>query len=247
MPLSTNSIIHYTKYLDNLLGIIKEGFGIKYCAERLKAESSTASAAAHPMISFCDIPLSQTLSHVNAYGHYAIGLSKDWAVKMHVNPVLYLEINSSVTQTLSSLLKDRRKKTGNNLTEKQKTDILRIKCFTKNYSGQLKRKGKTINDYKFYDEREWRLVPSKEQLGKAAFSVDYAKYKNKKDDYNEKIKDLRFNFSHQDISYIIVATTEEIPKVIAGLRERFGKSLKGDELDLLISKICSIGQIQSDY
>jgi hypothetical protein len=31
--------------------------------------------------------------------------------------------------------------------------------YTKNYSGTLKRDGKTIPNYRFYDEREWRYVP----------------------------------------------------------------------------------------
>jgi hypothetical protein len=139
MPISTDSIIHYTDSFDKLTGILKEGFGIKYCAEKLIVDGGLGSGAAHPMISFCDIPLSQSYKHFDAYGKYGIGLSKDWANDMGINPVLYMESKSSISKTLASLLADRRL-SGSNLTKDQRSNILRIKCFSKNYSGPLKRK-----------------------------------------------------------------------------------------------------------
>ncbi|MEM9679433.1 MAG: abortive infection system antitoxin AbiGi family protein, partial [Bacteroidota bacterium] len=67
MAISTNSIIHYTNSFKTLTSILKEGFKIKYCAEELDLFEDKGSLAAHPMISFCDIPLSDSVQHFDAY------------------------------------------------------------------------------------------------------------------------------------------------------------------------------------
>jgi hypothetical protein len=160
MAISTNSIIHYTSSFNILKSILDEGFRIKYCSEVLRLQENDGSRAAHPMISFCDIPLSNSMQHFEAYGRYGIGLSKSWAVENGVNPVLYIDRKSLFAKSLSRLLIDRRSKPSN-LTKEQKGDILKIKAFAKNYSGHLKREKIDNPNYKFYDEREWRLVPEK--------------------------------------------------------------------------------------
>ncbi|NTW33778.1 MAG: hypothetical protein HGB12_14350, partial [Bacteroidetes bacterium] len=162
MAISTNSIIHYTDTFEKLELIIKEGFAIKYCAEELTIQKDLSSLAAHPLVSFCDIPLSQAYRHFDAYGRYGIGLTKLWANKLGINPVLYLDKDSSISKTFGELIKERRNKESN-LTKEQKSKILRIKSFTKNYSGHLKRNSIDDQNYKFYDEREWRLVPEIEK------------------------------------------------------------------------------------
>jgi len=246
MAISTNSIIHYTGSFDILTLILKEGFKIKYCAEKLKLGATGTSNAAHPMISFCDIPLSDSKQHFEAYGKYGIGLSKKWAVKKGVNPVLYIDKNSLLAISIYELIKERRKKKSN-LTLKQKREILQIKSYAKNYSGLLKRK--TINNpnYKYYDEKEWRLVPNKANLNNASFSINLRDYEKDKEKYNSKIADCRFDFTSKDISYIIVHKTSEIPKMINFLRSNYSDKCTSKELDILFSKICSTEQIIDDY
>lgn len=246
MAISTDSIIHYTDSLTNIESILKEGFMLKYCSERLNVEGGDGSVAAHPMISFCDIPLSQSHKHFDAYGRYGIGLSKEWAYQMGINPVLYIDKKSLIGQSLDSLLKDRRD-SSSNLTSVQKTNILRLKCFMKNYSGHLKRKNIDNKNYRFYDEREWRLVPESKDINNASFSIDNTSYIKDKNKYNDKIKDCRFFFKPNDISYIIVDKTSEIPGVINILRTHYSNKCTAQELDILFSKICSTEQILSDY
>ncbi|WP_299051763.1 abortive infection system antitoxin AbiGi family protein [uncultured Polaribacter sp.] len=246
MAISTNSIIHYTDSFDILTLILKEGFKVKYCVEKLNLGKSGKSHAAHPMISFCDIPLSDSEQHFDAYGKYGVGLSKEWAVKNGVNPVLYIDKNSLFANSLYELIKERRK-SNTNLTKKQDSEILQIKSYAKNYSGLLKRKEVNNPNYKFYDEREWRLVPPKEKLNDAIFSLNLSYFNKNKESLNESISDCRFEFSSKDISYIIVEKTSEIPKMINFLRTDYSDKCTAKELDILFSKICSTEQIMEDY
>lgn len=246
MAISTNSIIHYTDSLNTLNSILIEGFKITYCSEKLNLGSS-GSSAAHPIISFCDIPLSDSKQHFDVYGKYGIGLSKQWAMKKGVNPVLYIDKNSLFARSLYELIKERRKK-NSNLTAKQKTEILQIKAYAKNYSGPLIRKSVVENpNYKFYDEREWRLIPKKKERNNALFSINLSDFIKDKAKYNNKIADCRFKFKVQDISYIILKSTTEIPDMANFLRTNYSARCTEGELDVLLSKICSTEQIIADY
>jgi hypothetical protein len=120
--------------------------------------------------------------------------------------------------------------------------VLRIKCFAKNYSGHLKRKKIDDLNYKFYDEREWRLVPEEDDLASAPFSISLSNYLKNKSKYNKTISKLRFKFWIDDISYIIVDRTKEIPRVINLIRESYSDICTDEELDILFSKICSTEQ-----
>jgi hypothetical protein len=245
MALSTNSIIHYTNSIDTLKLILKEGFKLKYCNESL-ALGDVSSNAAHPMVSFCDIPLSESSKHFEAYGHFGIGLTKTWAVEQGINPVLYIDKDSLIGKSILELIRARRK-VGTNLTIEQQSLILKIKSYAKNYSGKLVRNGKTINKYRFYDEREWRLVPDKSILGASSFSISSQKYQLSKDGHNAKLDSIRIIFNHQDISYIIVEKTNQIPEIIKSIKECFSDKCTANQLDILLSRVCSAEQIKADY
>lgn len=245
MAISTNSIIHYTSSFKVLTSILKEGFKIKYCLEKLEVDDESSNAA-HPMISFCDIPLSESTQHFAAYGKYGIGLSKSWAIENGVNPVIYIDKNSLFAKCIKELILERRKE-DTNLTSKQRNEILRIKSYAKNYSGPLKRKSVNTTEYRFYDEREWRLVPGKDIIPDANFSVGASNYNKDKEKYNSKISKYRMLFAPTDISYIIVKDTKEIPLMTNFIRANYSNKCTADELDVLFSKICSTEQIIADY
>lgn len=245
MGISTNSIIHYTQTYEALTGILDEGFRVKYCLEKLRLYS-TNSNAAHPLVCFCDIPLSESNRHFNAYGHYGIGLSKSWALKNEINPVIYIDSGSLFAQSIENLVVERRRN-NTNLTDEQKQLILKIKSYAKNYQGNLRRGSKVIRNYRFYDEREWRLVPRGETIKNARVSISGKKYESMRDEYNARISDCRIKFSASDISYIIVHRTEEIPKMISFLKRIYTSRYDQDQLDILFSKLCSTDQILADF
>lgn len=85
MSFRTTSIFHYTRERDTLLKILRNGLIPNYCKEEFSNET-----IAFPMLSFCDIPLSQTGEHTRRYGRYAIGLKKGYAISNGINPILYV-------------------------------------------------------------------------------------------------------------------------------------------------------------
>lgn len=240
MAISTDSIIHYTDDIEKLKGIISEGFKIKYCVEVLYTNDEQTSNA-HPMISFCDIPLSESNRHFGLYGCYGIGMSKEWAKKMRINPVLYIEKESYIGASIKNSF------TATATDPEIKELIIQTKCFTKNYSGRLKRGSIDSDNYIFYDEREWRFIPQKKDIGNKSRSLNISDYTKNKAKFNQNLADYRFKFEISDISYLIVKNTSEIPEIIEFLRNTFYKTIIGSELDILLSKVCSTEQIIRDY
>lgn len=85
----TSSLFHFTKEPGVLLKILETGVIPNYCLEDLSYFNRKLNVGV-PMISFCDIPLTRTSMFKARYGEYAIGLSKEWALKKQINPILYV-------------------------------------------------------------------------------------------------------------------------------------------------------------
>lgn len=244
MSISSNSVIHFTSKIENIKGILKEGFKVKYCLEETKLCSGKISAA-FPMVSFCDIPLSEIKNHISNYGSYAIGLKKEWAVQNRLNPVLYIDFNSYVGESIReslmefTKLNDRKKHT---LKQLQLIDVAR---YIKNYQRDLERNGTIIKDYRFYDEREWRFVPD---LNQTPILISAKSYRDTatKNQKNEDIGKIKLTFDASDISYIVLKEESEISPFIPFLRECFKRSTLED-FDKLITRIITTNQINEDF
>ena len=85
--LSANSLFHFTSSFDNIISILKNEFWPNYNLECLFNSQLEIGV---PMVSFCDIPLSQVKNHSKYYGKYAIGMNKEWGTENSINPVFYL-------------------------------------------------------------------------------------------------------------------------------------------------------------
>ncbi len=55
------------------------------------------------MVCFCDIPLSRISDHVNFYGQYGLGMTREWATANGLNPILYLAGENSIMAELRKL------------------------------------------------------------------------------------------------------------------------------------------------
>lgn len=245
MSLSSNSLIHLTSTKQALTGIITENFKLKYCVENLLTQIGSLTYAV-PMVSFCDIPMSEIKEHVSKYGSYGIGLTREWGQKNSLNPVFYVDKNSSVGKAYHGafvdLFHNKKKKTSElTNTESQLLDVFR---YMKNYEADLDRNGIIMRDYRFADEKEWRYVPTKDETSKMVIKTDlYVKNKNHA---NAFLSDIRLTFEPKDIKYIIIQHDNEITEFIRILQQTKGKYAYED-VERLMTRIITVEQIKTDF
>ena len=262
MNISSNTLFHFTAKIENVIGILKEGFRPHFCLEDLNFvlpdEPTEDLEHAIPMVCFCDIPLSQSMNHRKTYGNYGIGLSKKWGKVNKIGPVLYAHQNSAITDTIMRMWLDVFRDSEKSGRQQDVDDhvnrfydyIYGIYCFTKRDEGK-----RWINEDKeyskevvrFYNEREWRFVPMRENR------LEYGLPKKEFIDDTEqsyinhelgKLSGLHFELS--DIKYIIVPNDDEIVRIITEIEKNMD-GYSQDDIKLLSSKVISAEQIDEDF
>lgn len=207
-PVSASSLLHFTKTMGALKGILKEGFRYSYCYEEYNnaipfnnthkeyakffiGEKGTKRGVAIPMISFCDIPLLRAQEHSKYYGKYIIGIDKNYVEILYqrLNPVLYVLPSSRMDLMLCdiSISKDN---FDNNGAYNYRQSVNHLIAYSKRYRGfDIYRNRETC----FYDEREWRIVLEEGNGDYEApwiWNIEFnskKEYKKYIDPYNEKL------------------------------------------------------------
>jgi hypothetical protein len=243
MSLSPSTLFHFTSK-QGLKGILADNFKIKYCLEKLNHKTKPVEIAI-PMVSFCDIKISEITEHIEKYGHYGIGLSKEWAVKKGLNPVIYLNSSSDFASKLIDNLRE--KSNDLNLPRENRVNNSDIIRYSKVYEGPLTRKGKTIEKYRFADEREWRYVPPFNENFLAWVGHNQYDTTAKKRTVNSKLSAQRLYFNANQILYVIVKEESEIEEIIAHIRHVKGKNYTMHEIDRLTTRILSCERIINDF
>lgn len=205
-------ITHFTNEFEKLLSIISSNsFLLRYCGEYFGDKNGKViSNAAHPMVSFSGYDSYELPTRRITYGGYGISLHKVWALKNGITPVNYIEKNSPVALGLIALLRSRQLK---QLPSHLRLPVIQLKCFTKHvygYNSYLNR-----NDYNFEYEKEWRYVPTTEQIKKNLISINFSAYKKRKDIYNDKIKRFPLKFSLNDVRCIYIQNEIEKKKIMS--------------------------------
>jgi len=157
--ISSSTLFRFVNKFEYLIDILDNGFSPRYSYEEFPTSTDKIKYRfGIPMICFCDIRLTQAKEHMERYGHFGIGMTETWRKHNRLNPVLYIEKHSLVTENLKklhSVLYDTINKDKNSLRPLLSPfiEILRyskpIKKTVMNNNGK-----KTIIYY--YDEREWR-------------------------------------------------------------------------------------------
>lgn len=242
MELSSNVLWHQTDY-NGLIGIIREqGFFYAYSKEDFTA--FYGRKIGFPMISLCDLPLSQFDDYIDKYGGYCIGLSHEWGVKNGFTPVWY-----NFYGTSGSLLEFLSK--NENLSEESLYYLL---SSIKPYEATLFRKKKSYEKYRFYDEREIRCVPTVEQLknNKLQIKLSSAEYdafkeirkKLGKKPYLEELDKIKFKYS--DIKFIIVKEEHQIEKFYNEIMDSFRGEIEEEKKITHYVPILTYKQIKED-
>jgi hypothetical protein len=245
MGLSSNSLIHLTKTKEAIVGILESNFKLKYCMEEINTSSGSITAG-FPMVSFCDIPLSEIKNHITKYGSYGIGLKKEWANRNGLNPVIYVDKHSILgSQFRLSFQKL--------LTGKDKEELLDHEIaifdlvrYMKNYQDKLNHNGVVEEHYRYSDEREWRYVPDYKVVNPFVSKNNYNTVE-KKNTENKKLEHLELFFEPNDISYVIIEKESEISEFIDVLRKSKAKKYAMEDVERLMTRMVTTEQILSDF
>ncbi|CAH6679929.1 hypothetical protein AI2937V1_1837 [Klebsiella oxytoca] len=212
LNISNNIMItHFTNEFEKLLSIISSNsFLLRYCGEYFGDKNGkVVSNAAHPMVSFSGYDFYDLPTKRITYGGYGISLHKNWAINNGITPVNYIDKNSPVALGLIALLRSRQLK---KLPRSLRLPVIQLKCFTKHVYGY--NSYFSSNDYDFEYEKEWRYVPTTEQIKKNLISINLSAYERRKDFYNNKIKNFSLKFSYDDVRCIYVQNEYERNKIM---------------------------------
>jgi len=240
----SSTLFHFTKNLETLTLVLKNGFWPRYCLEDIRwHETDLHQEIAYPMVCFCDIPISRIDEHVDFYGSYGIGVTKEWAIKNKLNPLTYVSSGSPVQRALIDIISHVDELPDDKRTEAFHTLRL-IHSFAKPISGTMKM-GRALVKRDFYQESEWRYVPEgadiTQHLTKSVFDN-----KALRDKLNQVTFDsARLGFSPQDVKYIFVPEDSDIPKIINFIQNELD-DFKSADLKVLMSRVTSLENLQRD-
>ncbi len=257
--ISSNTLFHFTNSADNIIKIIKTGFEPRFCLEEFITQLITGQKAdkvevAIPMTCFCDLPLSMIDSHLDFYGSYGIGLSKQWGQSKGLTPITYIHDNSTqikyLAQVASLIFQAFKGELDFQNLPIEKNPLValsELSAFFKPYTGEMWRKNK-YEMIRFYDEREWRYVPF--------LNLSDIHYRLKKEEFLNEIKRASANeviarnfpltFEYSDIKYLIVNTESEMVALSDAL-DMMHDLYTEEHRKVLKTKIVSSEQIKEDF
>lgn len=206
MGLSSNIIWHQTDFKGLKAILTERQFKCSYSLEDIHWKSSHLELA-FPMISFCDIPLSDMDDYLGKYGKYTIGMKRSWGKKHGFTPVWYQNHQSNSLCELAAFHNDLEE----NQYNEQTKQIWNVLSCVKNYEGRLKKY--EFERYRFYDEREIRFVPSLIEIESMGIkpilsSVDYENYKTQHKGLSL-VNEIALPFELNDIDYILVSALNQ--------------------------------------
>jgi hypothetical protein len=244
MALTPSTLFHFTSKV-GLKGILKENFKLKYCREKVLMEDEFSIGV--PMVSFCDIKISELKEHIGKYGNYGIGLSKIWAIKQGLNPVIYLNKESHYTKSLIKNIFDFIK--DDKIDYDKSYTMIDTLRYIKSYEGLLVRVEDEIENYRFADEREWRYVPQLSSIKKCddyllEYEINDETISAKK---NRILGKVKLHFDVNDILYLIVKEEKEIEEIIKYIRSVKSIKYSLQEVERLMTRIISCERIFNDF
>lgn len=252
MGLYPTTLFHFTSK-DALYGILEHNFSVSYARERIISKGTTMELGV-PMVSFCDLTLSELKTFVGKYGSFGIGLSKTWASKNGLNPVWYVDRDSPVmrlfvkgVKLVFDQLKSLPATSSDPSIREARRNILNTNRYVKNYRGPLIRDGKTIDkNYSFADEREWRFVPEMSEAIKPLVVMSDIDTPAKKAALNSSASGVKLIFEPDDIKYLVVETDADILPLVQHLRTVKSKTYPTEMVNRLTTRILTAEQIRDD-
>jgi hypothetical protein len=245
-----NCIFNFTKRFDALKGILAGSFNVSYAREKIVGKGRSIQFAV-PMVLFCDIKLSDIQYHITSYGKYGIGISKEWAVRSGLNPVMYPSKRSDIAvdliaeaKRISSTMGESIDSASRKNAKKSLMHSFNVLRYVKNYQGDnLRADRTTTRDYRFANGRGCRFIPPMNSTTRPLLSLDDVGTADQKAAWNAKISTLKLSFEPKDIKYIIIPSDDSSERqlVIDEISKIYGAAAQH-----MASRILSVDQILND-
>lgn len=235
--ISSHSLFHFTSSISTLKKILdSHEILASYCTEHFWEGYKFAV----PMACFCDIPLSQISEHISKYGKFGIGFKSSWKNVQSLSSVIY-------TRSESNLAKDFGKKLYELCDGKTKPRLsygdIYLLTHIKKYKGIFlhgREDDEISKNVIFYNEREWRYVPSNITLDKIKIEKE-----DRKRIEVENHKKYSLHFNPFDIRYIIVSDDGKRYDLIKHIDSLHFEHDRDKEM--LKSRILTVPQIIEDF
>ncbi|MEI7670094.1 MAG: abortive infection system antitoxin AbiGi family protein [Pseudomonadota bacterium] len=232
--LSASVLFTFTPKMEYMLDMLKSGIVPRYVYERLPG---TKRYYITPMKCFCDIPLGKVKNHMGRYGYYGIGVKKSFLQKNGTTPVIYIHKNSEPYFGIKEMK-------GMRMEEAPFLPLLK-RYYGDDYYFSEGNDEPQLKRIHFYDEREWRYIP-KGFKPETSIKFETIKdglrhaYELNKRQVN---KNAKLKLPIDAIEYIIINKKKELAPTLKELR----KSYRGQELDLILTKIIIAENIINDF
>lgn len=185
------------------------------------------------------------------YGNYGIAFEKSWGMQNDIQPVHYLNENSTLRKDISDTFQRILKEGDKEETETQimlKDYLLHELMFYKPYQGNFVNRNTNEKSKKcFCDECEWRYVPNVRGIGLKQAIPEHeipntgllTTYSNSMDG----IAEVSLCFEYNEIKHIIIPTLDEYRQLV----ENIDLWKLGDEKYDILSKIIVWEQSRGDF
>jgi hypothetical protein len=243
MNARTKSLFHFTRTLDNLKCILREGFWPQYCLEDFTWLAGVIPRLALPMVSFCDIPLARSQAHAKRYGNYGVGLCRERWKATGLNPILYVSSDSLLRDFLGEVLVS----LGKSPNPRLRTGAMVLLGHCKPLEGSVEVEGEKTD---FYSECEWRFIPWVERgKGKYGFFLTEDQFHNesiRKAANQERRNDRMLDIVPGEIRHLLVNSDEDA-RNLTNFIDAEMKNYSREVLNVLKTRILALSHIQADF
>ena len=226
--------------------ILKSGFWPRYCLEDVSWYGDNEAQSAYPIVCFCDIPLSRVDEHVDFYGDFGIGVTKEWAKCNRLSPVIYINEGSEQHFALKKLFHGNL--IGNGYYGGSADDINNLLSHIKQTEGKMLVNGEFIQK-EFHQENEWRYAVNGKATELNVMPFLYRKRFDTRElleDQNAKSKEnYSLRVSPSDIKYLFVKNDSDIPELMDFIQTQLGHYTNSD-IKILMSRVISLETISRD-
>lgn len=254
---SANVFFRCMRKLSYLEDILKEKTMYpRYNVENIEYLSiPNFSCIAIPMLCFCDIYMSKLKPHMKNYGYFGIGISKEVGIEKGLEPISYINPNTSYAYELSETIKRsieiyKKEKIEDDIEKYAHYAMLSL-LYKKPIHGVMyftKGNKEIEKEMNFHDEKEWRFlanIPDSSSLLQLIVDKKYMTDSslNKFSEIIKRYQISRFDIDYDAIKYLVVHRENDRDKLIHFI---LGLNATEKERYLLISKIIVYNELEGD-